>query len=279
MNKQVKAALGGLVVLALAAAGYEISDPAERTAPTQTPGADERLYMGQPKAGIPVQVLDNPGFLVGYVDALKQPLWVAYQARAVRDPSGPDRPWFEADTRTKAQVSYHDYKCDRWTRGHLAPNFVISRLYGRKAQEAAFLMSNISPQNEDFNSGAWQRLEELEVDEWAREFGQLWVVTGPVFGNRPKTTCAGIPIPEAFFRVLLDLEGDQPRAIAVLMPQTAAHDAPLADFVVSIDAVEAATGLDLFSDLADEREITLEAGLADRSWRIDSLGTRPGRYR
>ena len=219
MNKQVKTALGGLAVLALAAAGYEFSDPAERSLPGADTASDERLYMGQPQAAIPVQVLDNPGFLVGYVDALKQPLWVAYQARAVRDPSGPERPWFEADTRTRAQVSYHDYKCDRWTRGHLAPNFVISRLYGRKAQEAAFLMSNISPQDEDFNSGAWQRLEELEVDEWAREFGQLWVVTGPVFGDRPKKTCAGIPIPKAFFRVLVDLDKELPRAIAFMIPQ------------------------------------------------------------
>lgn len=279
MNKQVKAALGGLAVLALAAAGYELSDPSERALPGAATASDNRLYMGQPNATIPVQVLDNPGFLVGYVDALKQPLWVAYQARAVRDASGPERPWFEADTRTQAQVSYHDYKCDRWTRGHLAPNFVISRLYGRKAQEAAFLMSNISPQDKEFNSGVWQRLEELEVDDWAREFEQLWVVTGPVFGDRPRKTCAGIPIPAAFFRVLLDLDAETPRAIAFLIPQSAARDASLGDFVVSIDAVESATGLDLFSQLADEQEVALETSLADRRWRIDTLGTRPGRYR
>ena len=278
MNKQVKAALGGLAVLALAAAGYEISDPAERAALKRSDQSDQRLYMGQPKAAIPVQLLDNPGFLVGYVDALKQPLWVAYQARTVRDPSGPERPWFEADTRTKAQVSYHDYKCDRWTRGHLAPNFVISRLYGREAQEAAFLMSNISPQDEDFNSGAWQRLEELEVDEWAREFDQLWVVTGPVFGDRPKKTCAGIPIPEAFFRVLVDLEGDTPRAIAFLIPQSAPRNAALGDYVVTIDAVEQATGLDLFADLDEAIETKLESATADKRWRIARLGTRPGRY-
>lgn len=265
-------------MLALAAAGYGISEPDRGPSISESGDSDSRLYMGQPRAAIPVQVLDNPGFLVGYVDALKQPLWVAYQARAVDDPSGPERPWFEADTRTRAQVSYHDYKCDRWTRGHLAPNFVISRLYGRKAQQAAFLMSNISPQSKRLNTGSWQRLEELEVDEWARQFGQLWVVTGPVFDDRPNTTCADIPIPDAFFRVMLDLEGEDPRAIAFIVPQDAPHDAPLARYVVTVDAVEEATGLDLFSALPDDIEATLEAGRADLRWEIDRVGTRPGRY-
>ena len=278
MNKEIKAVLGTAAVVALAAAGYQFGEPRQARVGASA-GEDSRLYMGLPKANIPVQVLDNPGFVVGYVDALKQPLWVAYQARAVRDPSGPERPWFEADERTRARVSYHDYKCDRWTRGHLAPNFVISRVYGRQAQEAAFLMSNISPQAEDLNSGAWQRLEELEVDACARDFGPLWVVTGPVFGDRPDKTCAGIPIPDAFFRVLVDLDGDQPRAIAFLVPQSAARDAPLGDFAVSIDAVEAATGLDLFADLDDAEETRLEAALADARWDIDTLGRRPGRYR
>ena len=276
MNKQVKAAVGGVLVLALAAAGYQLDRPSANRAPVS---GDARLYMGQPRAEISVQVLDNPGFVVGYVDALKQPLWVGYQARSVDDPSGPDRPWFEADDRTRARVSYHDYKCDAWTRGHLAPNFVISRVYGRQAQEVAFLMSNISPQAEDFNSGVWQRLEELEVDEWARQFGPLWVLTGPVFGDRPDRTCAGIPVPEAFFRVIVDLEGDRPRAIAFLIPQTAARNAPLGDFVVSIDAIETATGLDLYAALDDAVEGQLEAGTADGRWRIDTLGRRPGRYR
>lgn len=278
MNKQLKTALGALAVLALAVAAYE-RNPSSNKAPGEgAADGDTRLYMGQPKAGIPVQVLDNPGFVVGYVDALKQPLWVAYQAKPVADPSGPERPWFEADPRTQARVSYHDYKCDRWTRGHLAPNFVISRLYGRAAQEAAFLMSNISPQAKDFNSGAWQRLEELEVDEWARQFEQLWVVTGPVFSDRPKPTCAGIPIPDAFFRVLVDLDGNKPRAIAFLIPQSAPRTAPLGDYVVSIDAIEQATGLDLFADMNDAQEAKLESSVADDRWKINTLGTRPGRY-
>ena len=149
--------------------------------------ADRSVFAGDPKLVSPklqpgVEVLQNPGFRIGYSEFQREALWVAFRAESVRGRHvNLFREEFEPDTRTRAQVQSEDYRGSGYERGHLAPNYLISKLFGAKGRHAAFLMSNVAPQTPRLNQLVWQRLEEAEADIVAPEAGALWVVTGPVF--------------------------------------------------------------------------------------------------
>ena len=246
--------------------------------------SDGETYAGPPRAQHAgaqweVQVLRNPGFLVGYSEARRQPLWVAYRAETLKGtPTLPPRPRFEPDARTHAPVRYFDYRGSHYTRGHLAPNYLIGKLFGAEAQRATFLMSNVSPQSARLNELAWQRLEEAESDIVAPAAVQLWVVAGPVFGAQPGLIRKRIAVPEAFYRIWLDLQDGQPRALAFIVPQDVCGGKPLSRFLASIDEIEQRTGLDFFSELPDAREDALERTRSTEGWPLDRFDRRVPRY-
>lgn len=243
------------------------------------------VYAGLPKAqrlglGSVVRVLRNPGFLVGYSELRRNPAWVAYRARPVHNKRFMPRPDFRVDTRSLSRVETNAYHNSPYDRGHLAPNFLISNLYGREAQKASFLMSNITPQLPRLNQMLWQRLEEVEADYFAVWFGQLWVLTGPIFDSRREFLASGIEIPDAFFKVYVDEdEQGRPRMLAFIMPQRVRGTEPLDEYVVTVDQVEAQTGFDFFHRLADDLESRLEAQTPDADWRLDEIANLPPRYR
>lgn len=243
----------------------------------QAAAADE-IFGGLP-AGAAVQVLQNPGFVVGYSAARRQPLWVAYRAESLKGRRIGKRPErFESDPRVTRAVNEWDYKGSGYTRGHLAPNYLIGRLYGRAAQHATFLMSNISPQRRRLNELLWQRLEEAEADTVAPRAIQLWVVAGPLFDPQPRTLRSGIAVPTAFYRIWLDVEQGVPQVLAFIVPQDVCGTEPLSRYVVSVDEVERRAGLDFFAELADAQERALERTGAADGWRLERFDRRPPRY-
>jgi len=237
------------------------------------------VYAGQPRSAEPTQVLDNPGFLVGYSEGRRQPLWVAYRAESLKGRRLGKRPErFEADPRVANAVTDIDYRGSKYTRGHLAPNYLIGKLYGRAAQHATFLLTNVSPQLRRLNELAWQRLEEAEADVVAPRAIELWVVAGPVFGTAPRVLKSGIQVPDAFFRAWLDVDDGKPRVLAFVVPQAVCGTEPLSKFLVSVDEIEQRTGLDLFHELADPQEAALEREIATNPWRLERFDQRPPRY-
>lgn len=239
---------------------------------------DGETYGGLP-AGMPVEVLRNPGFLVGYSPQHRQPLWVAYRAESLKGRRLGKRPErFEPDPRVTPAVSAEDYRGSGYTRGHLAPNYLIGRLYGRAAQFATFLMSNVSPQRRRLNELAWQRLEEAEADVVAPGAVELWVLAGPVFGAAPRVLKSGVAVPEAFFRIWLDLRDGAPHALAFVVPQDVCGTEPLSRFLVTVDDIERRTGLDFFAALDDAREAALERTQARDGWRLERYERRAPRY-
>lgn len=220
--------------------------------------------------------LQNDGFVVGYSEWRRNPLWVAYRATAILEQGPVTRlEHFNVDERTLMRVSADDYRDSGYDRGHLAPNYVISRLYGPEAQRATFLMSNISPQTRRLNQLLWQRLEEAEADTVAPRIGELWVVTGPIFG-RGKALKSGVEIPEAFFRIWFDAKTHQ--ALGFLVPQTVCGDEPLSDFLVNVDAIEQQTGLDFFRNFDDATESDFESRLEASHWNLARFANAPARY-
>lgn len=224
--------------------------------------------------------LQNPGFVVGYNEWYRLPLWVAFRARPVGSGSSGPRPeGFEVDARTLVRVSAADYRRGDYDRGHMAPNYLISRLYGRDAQRATFYMSNIAPQTQRLNQLLWQRLEEAEADVVAPRMQELWVITGPVLGAAPLRLDSGVAIPEAYYRIWLDeTEDGSLRAIAFVVPQDVRGDEPLDRYAVTVQDVEDRTGLDFFPDLEDGVEERMENVAMPSYWQMARYANAPARY-
>lgn len=247
-------------------------------------------YLGTPQATTlhPAtwsRTLRNDGFLLGYSDLRSNPLWVSYKLTPVaKDAKRLKRPQrFKRDWRTLTMVGHDDYRGSGFDRGHLAPNYAISRLYGRGAQLDTFLMSNITPQRPKLNQKLWQRLEEIEVDVFARRFGSLWVTTGPIFDGKIERmkSAMRVEIPDAFYKLYAappKKTGDAPQLLAFIIPQGVKGTEALDRFVVSVDEVEQRTGLDFFHILDDQQEQQLEAKQGGSSWRLKEVANRPGRY-
>lgn len=227
------------------------------------------------------RVLRNDGFLVGWSDVRVNALWVSYLLQETQAVDIGQRPGFRQDWRTLWPVTTDSYAGSGYDRGHLAPNYAIARVYGRQAQHDTFLMSNMSPQRPDLNRRLWQRLEEVVVDHFLPRFGVMQVITGPVFPERYLDNVFNrvglVEVPEAFYKILL-VPGEEPLALAFLMPQEVRGDEPLDDYLVSIDEVEAVTGLDFFPRLPLEAAEALESAVLTEGWALDQVARLPGRY-
>jgi endonuclease G len=158
-----------------------------------------------------------------------------------------------------------DYKNSAYDRGHLAPAADMS--FSLQAMSESFYMSNMSPQRSEVNRGLWKDLEE-KVRDYALANGALYVVSGPIFDpNRPCITIGKnkVAVPDKYYKVLLDPNSKAPKAIGFIMNNSSSNPS-LADCAVSVDAVEAATGLDFFNQLDPADEARLESSCNFQQW-------------
>nr|WP_286717228.1 DNA/RNA non-specific endonuclease [Thalassolituus sp. UBA2009] len=77
----------------------------------------------------------------------------------------------------------------------------------------------------------------------------------------------GVAVPEQFYKIIMDVKTNN--AISFLIP---AHDKNtgdnLSDYIVSIDDIEASTGMDFFSTLEDSLEDAIESHKEQSLWKI-----------
>lgn len=231
------------------------------------------VYGGAPKrrdesSGAGARVLTNRGYVVGYSDALGNPLWAAYRVQDLpKIPPAPRRPEkFEIDRRTAARIAPDDYAGSGFDRGHLAPNYAIATHYGAAAQRETFLMSNVSPQRHALNAGLWRELEERIATNYPARYQEVWVITGPVFAAAPRTLRHGVAIPDAFFLIVVDEHEGKLRTLALIVPQEAPAHADPAQYLTTIDDIQRRTGLDFLSELDDAAEREVESARASRLW-------------
>ncbi len=151
-----------------------------------------------------------------------------------------------------AQLS--DYRGSGYDRGHLAPagDFVHSQ---RQMRES-FYLSNVVPQDAALNRGAWADLEK-HVRRLARERGTLYVFTGPVNDVQAPRIGAGVAVPRALYKIVIDPRARQ--GVAWLVPNRPGVALDEWDrWRVSIREVEAATGIDFNPALSRAEQDHLE---------------------
>jgi endonuclease G len=263
-----------LVMIALIA----LSGCSSQSHTTTQPLADSGVL---PSAvGLPVsthralKILVNDGFEIGYDQRDQYPAWVAFKVRPVWRYQRMPRPSFEADPRlARGSAHRHDYDGHAYDRGHMAPNYAIGQLYGDTAQRETFYFSNVVPQRPRLNQLLWQRLEEIEIDDIAPRVHTLWVMTGPIM-NPPAR------LPVAFYRVWLAHAPDGGwQTLAFRVPQDVRGDERLDRYIVSIDSIEQATGLNFLAALPAKQQAALERQAAPaNTFGFATWACAPARY-
>lgn len=220
--------------------------------------------------------------MLGYSEWRASPLWVTYHLTPKPNNShiGKRPSSFYVDSRSIRRVKHADYTRSGYDRGHMAPNYAIASLYGRKGQMDTFDMTNITPQKPNLNRKLWQRLEAVEMDYFTQWFDSIWVLTGPIYDEDKQTLkSSSVEIPDAFYKVYIqsDEEGNL-HTLAFIMPQDVYGNESLLKFVTTVDEVEQRTGLDFFKDLDDEIENRIEAQKDIKFWRLEEVAKIPSRY-
>lgn len=250
------------------------------TSPLETFGAGtSTCYAGYPKstqsstAG--TTILSKHGFIIGYSQNMRAPLWVAYRLHKVSSLYTEERPSnFTSDDAAGVTVRHKDYTNSGFDRGHMAPNSAIASRFGRKAQLETFKTSNIVAQNSTLNRGTWCNLESRVGRGYAQWDEVVWVITGPIFSASPERLPSKVAIPTAFFKIVISEVDSELRAMAFIMPQDTPAGRKPRRYLVSIDDIEETIGFDLLRDLPDELETAIEADSATRLWPIGLQGVR-----
>jgi endonuclease G len=212
------------------------------------------------------QVIEHIGYTVSYNEQRRNPNWVAYELTAAEvDGTEPRDSKFIPDPKvTGRQAAHDDYKHSGWDRGHLAP--AADMKWNEQAMDESFYFSNISPQNGNLNRGVWKSIEELTRDN-AQRYGEILVVTGPVFTNKKGLGYIGdnrVIIPNGFYKVLLAYDNGY-TGIGFYCENVAGKK-KLSTYARSIDEIEDITGIDFFHLLPDEIEGIAEAGYDWNDW-------------
>lgn len=213
------------------------------------------------------QVIEYEAFTISYNEKYEQANWVAYHLtkEEVEDHKVERKDNFRADKQVETgSATPTDYKKSGYDRGHLAP--AADMRWSKEAMSESFYMTNMSPQTKELNRGIWKKLEEKSRD-WAVENGSIYIVTAGILKGKLKTIGKNeVAIPEYYYKVILDYQEPEIKAIAFIMPNKDPEKAPLRDFVVSIDEVEKKTGLDFFPKLGDKLEDKLEGAKNPEKW-------------
>ena len=188
-------------------------------------------------------------YLLGYNEKHEQPDWVTYRLtkESLRIPNVPRADRFKEDPMIRSRSAKHsDYTRSGYSRGHLVPAGDMA--FDTEAMQETFFMSNMSPQISGFNGGIWKELEE-SVRDWAYEYDEILVASGPIFTKVTKYIgkSSKIRVPDAFYKVVVDVAGRDKRGIAFIVPHEVSEE-PLKNYAKTIDEVESITGLDFFDN-------------------------------
>ena len=222
--------------------------------------AEEHIFKGSPGGGIRVH---HQGYSFGYKTKYKAPLWVSYHLK-------PDyvngkkalggRPKLQVDSDLKKQgfktPKANDFKSSGyWALSLFAHEDALGR--GKECEKESYSLGNqvaMLPNKQTMK--LWQDLSKT-VRGWARSYGEVWVITGPVFAQVPERTSRGkIAIPTHFFKIVVRKDGGSVKTVAYKVPQGGGGSVEI--YLTTVNEIEKLTGLDVLSAVPDQEEETAE---------------------
>lgn len=211
------------------------------------------------------QLLPYKAMLISFNREHHIPNWVAWELTADETTgTEPRAKGFTHDDRAEGSAWPDDYKNSGYSRGHMAP--AADMKWDKEAMRESFLMSNVVPQSNSLNSGAWQTLEN-KCRTWAQADSAIIIICGPVIepGLDEWIGATAVTVPRRFFKVVLSPNVRPMRAIGFIMDNGRVKGGMQAA-AVSVDSVERLTGHNFFSALPDSIECQVEAEANFNRW-------------
>jgi DNA/RNA endonuclease G (NUC1) len=254
------------------------------------------LTMGNPTGAVASTdqpnnfLIEKPEYVLSYSRDLGRPNWVSWHL---------SDEWIGTLTRVDSfrpdpavpfdwyRVQSFDFAGSGFDRGHMTPNADRDKETSIPINQATFLMSNMVAQAPDNNQGPWAALESyLRTLLPANE---IYIVAGGAgaggTGSNGGTTVTlangHVTVPEETWKVALVIpKGDDDisrvscstRTIAVIMPNIQGiRNDPWENYLTTVDAVEALTGYNLFSNLPQAIQACVEAGINGNNPPLDTM--------
>ncbi len=198
---------------------------------------------------IPSTIIERYCYTVSYNCVTHQPNWVMWQLTGEHVMNKKDGVWNEyredEELPANCRATLEDYTGSGYDRGHICPGGDCN--WDDEGRDETFLLSNICPQNANLNRGDWKEIE-LACRKWAKQYGSIYIVSGPLFLKSQEHERIGphqLPVPEAFFKVVLCTEARAPKGIGFICRNTDGNRKK--DFYVNtIRQVERVTGYSFF---------------------------------
>ena len=203
------------------------------------------------------EVVEHTYYSLSYLEEHEQAEWVHYKLNStILKGEIPRKKNYTIDRKVStgsAHKSDIKFKADGYHKGHLVPAADM-KMDSISVREAAY-MSNISPQKPKFNNGVWSRLEK-RIRLRAKK-SELYITTGGVLSpaDLKKIGKNNVSVPDQFYKIIYDAKNQ--KMFAYLMPNKKIESRE--KYVVTVDAIEALTGIDFYADLSDDLEDKLEA--------------------
>jgi endonuclease G len=247
------------------------------------PSTSVHLTMGNPSnATEDVNQLTNylmvkQGYALSYHRDRGIPNWTSWHLDSTWLGSAPRQNDFRNDPSLPSgwyQVQGTDYSGSGFDRGHMTPS--ADRTSTIPLNSETFLMTNMVPQAPVNNQQTWNNMEQ-DLRSLVGAGNELYIIsggagTGGVGNNGPANTIAGgkVTVPNSTWKVVIVLPAGtndvsrvtaSTRTIAVIVPNRNDVSSDWRSYRVSVDAVEALTGFDFFSNVEDSVENSIESGV------------------
>lgn len=260
------------------------TDGGGTTTPPVTVGDNSHLLLGNPSnattsiTSAENYLMDRTYYVSSYSKTRGIPNWVSWHLAASDIGSTSRQDDFRADTGLPSgwyQVGSSSYSGSGFDRGHNCPSG--DRTASVAANSSTFLMTNMIPQSPNNNQGPWNDLESY-TRSLVTAGNEVYIISGS-YGSGGTGSNGGITytidnglvtVPSNVWKVIVVLpngNGDlsritsSTRVIAVNMPNTNGLNTNWKTFRTSVNAIEAATGYDLLSNVSTSIQNVLEASV------------------
>jgi endonuclease G, mitochondrial len=234
------------------------------------PSLKRETRYGMPAAD---QILFNRHYVIGYSYYFRQAKW----ALEIVDPDMTDverADNFRSDFRIPQlfRADKSDYENSGYDRGHLVASANQREVEIQNSE--TFLLSNMSPQEPQFNRQIWKKLEEAVRKLDGREdIYETYVICGPIFDFNKAVKTIGseddngvtLPVPHSYFKSILTENDNGALHMWSFIIPNEKSDKPIETFRVPTTQVENYSGLFIWERLVGE-EIEREKNKIRKMW-------------
>ncbi|MEA2885149.1 MAG: endonuclease mitochondrial [Bradyrhizobium sp.] len=236
----------------------------------------EDYFSGQAPAAVAPsvptgQIFCHMIYSVSYAVSILNPLWSAEhltQAAAIGGDATfrVERSTFlrQPELTADQQAKNGEFAHNEWDLGHMTP---ANDAPDDPSQNDTFFLTNVVPQEGQLNRFLWARLE-ASVHKLAEDDGEVYIVTGPIFGPHPPLMASRVPIPDYTFKAIYLPSRSLAIAFVGLNNPTATCTA------VSVAEITRRTGIDPFPALSPSVKATLPSFTLPDGVNVKKNGSR-----